>query len=221
MSNLPPSYFEITLLRHGESIGNADGIYQGQLDFDLTGRGEAQVQALAEYWRRTGRNFDCILSSPLRRARQSAEIISRALGSQVEFDSIWMERDHGELSGLTIEEGEAKYPRPAFSNPFSPVAENGESLWELYLRAGQAIQKLVERPVGRYLIVSHGALLNMCMYAVLGIIPQANYSGARFQFTNASVAELRYDPGQHHWLLESLNDRRYLQTESEAGQEGR
>jgi broad specificity phosphatase PhoE len=221
MSTLPTpaSIFEITLLRHGESTGNAGGIYQGQMDFDLTERGAAQVQALAERWQRLGRSFDRILSSPLRRARQTAEIISQALDLPVEYDPIWMERDHGKLSGLTLEEGEVRYPRPAFTNPYNSVADNGESLWELYLRAGQAVQKLVNRPVGRYLIVSHGAFLNMFMYAVLGIVPQANFSGVRFRFTNTSVAELRYDPGQHVWLLESINDRQHLRAEPKAEQE--
>ena len=47
----------------------------------------------------------------------------------------------------------------------------------------------------------------MAMYAILGILPQANFLGARFRFRNVSFAVLHYDPAEHSWLLERLNDR--------------
>ena len=92
-------------------------------------------------------------------------------------------------------------------DPFLPLGHSGESQWELYLRAGKALQGLLNRPPGRYLVVSHGGLLNMVLYAMLGIVPQANFQGARFSFHNAAFATLSYNPNNHDWRLEGINDR--------------
>ena len=203
----PPDIYQITLLRHGQSAGNAGGIYQGQAEFDLTETGRQQAQALAGRWLQEGRSFDQLISSPLARARQTAEIVAFSLRLPIEYDDLWMERHNGILAGLNQHEAAERYPRPAFMSPYEPVGRTGESQWDLFLRAGQAVRQLLRRPPGRYLVVSHGGLLNMALYAVLGISPQANFQGARFRFLNTAFAELEYDPGVHSWLLARLNDR--------------
>jgi broad specificity phosphatase PhoE len=203
----PSLLYRITLLRHGQSTGNAGGIYQGQAEFDLTETGRLQSQALARRWVAEGRVFDLAISSPLGRARQTAEIITAALSLPLEYDELWMERHNGLLAGLDHLEAAERYPRPEFMSPYEPVGRTGESQWDLYLRAGQAVLRLLRRPLGRYLVVSHGGLLNMALYTMLGIVPQANFQGARFRFLNTAFADLVYDPAAHTWLLERLNDR--------------
>ena len=95
-----------------------------------------------------------------------------------------------------------------FTNPFSAIIEDeGEGDWELYLRAGQALQGLLRRAPGKYLVVSHGGLLNQVMYAVVGITPQANFSGPRFRFKNTGFAHVIYHPNSHRWQIDALNDR--------------
>jgi broad specificity phosphatase PhoE len=195
------------LLRHGQSEGNAQGVWQGQSDYPLSARGVEQAQALAQRWREEGRTFDCIISSPLQRARQTAEVIAAALGANVEVSPGWLERDNGLMAGLRPEEIDARGLRPEFYGLYEPVGRTGESQWELFLRAGRAVQDLLDRPPGRYLVVSHGGILNLAMYAILGITPQANRSGPRFRFRNTSFAVLDYDPIRHSWMVESLNDR--------------
>jgi broad specificity phosphatase PhoE len=86
------------------------------------------------------------------------------------------------------------------------VGRDGEGDWELFLRAGQALQSLLKRNPARYLIVSHGGLLNQFMHAVVGVAPQANNSGARFRFSNSAFAQLMYYPHQHRWAIDKLND---------------
>lgn len=205
--------YYITLLRHGESTGNAGGYLQGQADFPLSDTGREQAEALAARWLAEGVIFDRIVSSPLSRARETAEIIAGRLGSAgdpeeipIEFDPVWMERDWGLISGLHHEEAEERYPRPDFIPTYQPIGVSGESQWELYLRAGRGIQALMDKPAGRYLVVSHGGILNVAMYAILGIVPQANFHGARFRFRNTAFAKLVYDRSQHKWLVEGLND---------------
>ncbi|MCJ7716209.1 MAG: phosphoglycerate mutase family protein, partial [Anaerolineales bacterium] len=98
--NNPSSPYIFTFLRHGESTGNAENRHQGQADFPLTKHGENQVKKLADYWKRKEMDFDLAISSPLTRAKQSAEILDQALNLKLEYDQIWMERDNGELAGL-------------------------------------------------------------------------------------------------------------------------
>jgi broad specificity phosphatase PhoE len=208
-SPLTPSFYTITLLRHAESTGNSGGYFQGQQEYPLTQTGLAQARALADRWLAEGKSFDRIISSPLGRARQTAEPVAKALSLSIEFDALWMERDYGLLSGLKPSEIDDRYLRPSFIHPYQPVGETGESRWTLYLRAGQALQALLAREPGRYLVVSHGGILNMVMYAILGIAPQANSQGARFSFRNTAFAEALYDPARHTWLLDRLNDHQH------------
>lgn len=209
------SIYFITLLRHGESKGNAAGFHQGQSDFPLTQRGVAQSQALAQRWLKEGIDFDRMFSSPLQRARQTAEIISGALNEEVVYDPIWMERDIGRLSGLHPQEAAERYPRPDFVHPYQLIGETGESQWQLYLRAGAAVQSLLRHPPGNYLVISHGGLLNMVFYAILGITPHANFQGPRFRFRNTAFATLTYTPIEHKWAILGVNDRSHWQEEDE------
>ena len=192
-----PFTHRITLLRHGESTGNAQGVYQGRAEYDLSKKGRSQARFLADYWQAKGNSFTRIISSPQARARQTAEIISEILAVPLEFDEQWQEIDNGILAGLPLEEAAEKHPFPDLMTPFDKIGESGESNWDLYLRAGKVVQELVKRPAGNYLIVSHGGFLNRVLYAILGIVPQVNFSGARFRFGNTSFAVVLYDPVRH------------------------
>lgn len=198
---------QITLLRHGESSGNSQNIFQGHAEYDLTEKGWAQSKAVATRWLDEGKTFMRIISSPQSRARQTAEIIAEILSLPLEFDSNWKEINNGVLAGLTLDDIGKRYPVPEIMTPYEPIGESGESHWDLYLRAGRVVQELVRRPAGNYLVVSHGGFLNRVLYAMLGIVPQANFAGARFRFRNISFAVVCYDPKQHIWLLDRLNDR--------------
>jgi len=198
--------FHISLLRHGESVGNAEARWQGQSDFPLTDTGRAQARALAERWQREDVGFDDVISSPLIRARETAEIIASTLRLTVECDPLWLERDNGDFSGLTANEVRQNFQHPPFFTPYDPVGGDGEGDWELFLRAGQALHSLLKRKPARYLIVSHGGMLNQVMHAIVGLAPQANNAGTRFRFGNTAFAQLIYYPYQHRWAIDRLND---------------
>jgi broad specificity phosphatase PhoE len=209
---MDPKAFYITLLRHGESVGNFEGRWQGQSEYPLTDRGREQARALAERWKREGRKFDIAIASPLARTKETAEIVASALDVKVEFEPLWLERDNGEFSGLTAIEVRQKFTHPLFITPYDPVGVAGEGDWELFLRAGQALQNLLEREPARYLIVSHGGLLNQFMHAVVGVAPQANNAGTRYRFANTAFAQLAYYPHQHRWAIDKLNDHAHWQS---------
>ena len=207
------SRYHIILLRHAESEGNAQGYFQGQGDFPLTERGRKQAHALAARWKTEKRKFDHVIASPLMRTRDTAEIVANALDLPVEFDPIWMERHNGKVTGMKHEEGRKLLPIPHFRTPYDIFAGDGEGDWQLFLRAGEALHQLLLRPPGRYLIVSHGAILNTTMKAIVGVTPHANYQGPQFRFGNTAFATLTYIPDSHRWYIEGLNDRNHWRKE--------
>lgn len=193
--------YDFVFLRHGESVGNAEARFQGQSDYPLTETGRQQAAALAARWVKEGLHLDLAISSPLARARETAKAIADALHVPVETDPMWMERNAGEIAGLTREETFEKFPDADRRTPYDAFGESGEGDWELFLRAGTAVHQLLRRPPGQYLIVTHGGLLNKVMYAALGIPVQTHFNGPSFRFGNTGFAMLNYLPERHQWRM--------------------
>ncbi|MFZ6027207.1 MAG: histidine phosphatase family protein [Chloroflexota bacterium] len=191
----------VTLLRHGESEGNLAGVIQGQMDLPLTPGGRRQAQALGERWKAQGVVFDWVIASPLLRARQTAEIVADALGLEVALDPVWIERGFGQGEGQSPDVLRAATPVADFYHPYQPVAEGAETSIEVYQRALHGLLHLMRRPAGRYLIVSHGALLNMINFAIMGIAPQGHYNSPRFRFGNTAYATWSYRTDTRQWYL--------------------
>ncbi|MDX1952651.1 MAG: histidine phosphatase family protein [Verrucomicrobiota bacterium] len=208
--------YHFTLLRHAESVGNAQSRWQGQSDYPLSEKGRAQARALAARWAAERVKFDIVIASPLLRARETVEIIASALALKVEIDPIWMERDVGEMEGLTADEILQK-PKPPYVTPYEPIGGDGEGDWQLFLRAGKALHGLLRRPAGNYLVASHGGMLNQLMHAIVGAARHADPSGVRFHFENASFARVIYLPHQHRWLVDAVNDHAHLASLEEIG----
>jgi len=211
MSSADKPVYTFVFLRHGESVGNAEARWQGQSDYELTEKGRAQARALAQRWKSEGMKFDLIISSPLMRAKETAEIIASALHLRVDFAPVLLERNIGEMEGLTAEEVR-KIPQPPFVTPYDPIGGGGEGDWALFLRAGQALHNLLHKPPGSYLIVSHGGLLNQLMHAIVGIAPHVDPSGVRFRFENTAFARVIYFPHQHRWAIDAVNDHIHLKS---------
>ncbi|MGB2963236.1 MAG: histidine phosphatase family protein [Anaerolineales bacterium] len=188
-------------LRHGESTGNAENRHQGQADFPLTKQGKSQVNKLAADWKEREMKFDLAFSSPLSRAVESAEILSKALKVELVYDPIWMERDNGDLAGMLHDQALQELPPPDFIPLFQPIAVTGESQWELFLRAGTALNQLMKNPPGKYLIISHGGFLNMVVHAAVGLTPQPNFQGPHFRFSNTGYTTLQYKSENDNWIL--------------------
>lgn len=200
------SLIDITFMRHARSRADDEGVHEGRYDSPLTDAGRTQIQARADGWRAAGVSFDRIFASTLVRASGSARIIGETLGAEVENDPRWMEFDNRPLAGLPYEEALVRYPWPAFRNPYETFFEVGESDWEMQMRAIHAVQAIIRRGPGRYLVVSHGAILNAALRHIIGTSPAPNWNhGVVFAFGDAGYARWTYDSGKHQWALREFN----------------
>ncbi len=138
---------KLFLLRHGRTAVNADGRMQGLIDEPLDQAGRAQVEAAA---RHIG-TPDLVVSSPLLRARQTAE----AFGVPYEVDPRWVEMDYGVLDGRRLADIDPMiWVRWREDPSFRP--DGGESLVELDQRVAAACQSLcLQVPNGSVVVTTH------------------------------------------------------------------
>ncbi len=195
------SIIHITFLRHGRSRADDEGVHEGRYDSPLTAAGRAQAQQRARDFQQRGLRFGLVISSPLQRARTTAEIIAQALNAPLAFDDDWMERDTGPLAGMKRDVAALQYPKPAFRNPYEPIWETGESDWALYRRATRAVERVIRRGAGRYLVVAHGGILNAALRAIMGSSPRGGEPEVVFRFGDLGYASLTYHPRRHQWQL--------------------
>ncbi len=145
------------LIRHAESIWNAEERWQGQADPPLSARGVAQAEAIARELAQ--QRVDGLLSSDLRRAWQTAEIVGRALGLEARSDPRLRELDVGRWAGLTRSEIEAidaaLLGRFEAEDP-AVRAGGAESRAEIRARVRGAFRELAQaHPGERLVVVTH------------------------------------------------------------------
>ena len=101
---------KIYLIRHGQSIGDVEDRYGGAYDDELSDRGKAQSQELANKLSDSG--IQIIFCSPLIRAQQTAKILKAKLGCDIKTVKDLRERNkNGILTGMTKSEAKDKYPK--------------------------------------------------------------------------------------------------------------
>jgi probable phosphoglycerate mutase len=148
------------LARHGQSIWNADGRWQGQADPPLSELGASQAADAVTVLTRPGSAFpaiDRVWASPLQRAHRTATIIAGGLGLDVATDLRLQEVDAGEWSGKTRPEIEAEWPGYLAAQERPPGFESHESLAG---RALAAISDIAAAAPGRtVLVVTHGGVI--------------------------------------------------------------
>lgn len=195
----------IFFLRHGRSSGDDEGVHEGRYDAALTEVGHVQAQARVHDWQNQGIQFNLIISSPLARAYETAKLIAQVLNTVVETDPDWMEMDNRPLAGLPFEVAEHRYPPPAFRNPYELFHGVGESDWEVHCRAIRAVERIVRRGPGCYLVVSHGGILNAALRSIVGALPPLNgQHGVWFALGDTGYVKTVYNSSKHQWRLEEL-----------------
>ena len=152
----------LLLVRHGQTEANAAGLIQGRRDPDLTALGRRQAAALAGAVPDTA----TVVSSPLRRARQTAE----GLGRPVEIDERWLEVDYGDLEGRVVADVRGLLTRWLVDADWAPTG--GESLAAASRRVVSACEELLPRfAVEDVVVVTHVGPIKAAVAWALGAPP--------------------------------------------------
>jgi broad specificity phosphatase PhoE len=144
----------ILLVRHGQSVWNADGRWQGQADPPLSELGEQQAVAAV----RAIGVVDAIYASDLMRAHHTAEIIAAPLGSDVVVEPRLRERHAGDWQGRTRAEIDDGWPGYLESGQRPEGYEPDESVLERVLAA---LDEIAVAHDGDVLVITHGGVVRV------------------------------------------------------------
>lgn len=159
------------LIRHGQTAFSRENRFCGTSDPALTEAGQAMADAFAQAY--ASLTWDAIYSSPLLRARQTADALARVTGVPAVIDDGLAEIAYGEWEGLGVEEVQARWPE-AYAYWAEDVASRGapggETAFHVAARAMRTVEAIRSRhETGNVLLVSHKATLRIITCALLGL----------------------------------------------------
>ena len=184
----------ILLIRHGEAEDTPRGVFLGRTDRSLSARGRVQSERLRGILPRDS-VIRCF-SSPLARARQTAEIATQGCGIAIEIEPDLREVDFGRWEGLTFEQikerDAAAVGRWSVSDPSFAFPE-GESLNHFYGRVTRAGDRLAAAEEETVVAFAHGGVIRTLVCHFLGLEFR---HFLLFEIGHASVAGLRLSEGR-------------------------
>ena len=151
---------KIYIVRHGETALNAKSVMQGRLDEPLNESGRELAVITGQNMKNV--RFDVCISSPLKRAEETAKIILKESGNDIPvvFDDRITEIDFGELEGKRLSEmGEQGYL--FYSDPLKfDGFPHGENVYDVRKRTGEFLEELISKNDGKtYLVSTHGCAM--------------------------------------------------------------
>ena len=195
----------LTLVRHGRTSANAAGLLQGRVDNELDDVGIRQASQIAAALALGDHRPDRIVSSPLLRARQTADATRHLLGIEMTIDERWAELDYGEWDGLPISEVRADMWRQWQSDPGFALP-GGESLVELNQRVEATCNDLAEEAASRNIAVfTHVSPIKSAVRWVLGTEDEISW---RIHVSQAQIARIHFRAGVPR--LSTFNDTSHL-----------
>lgn len=175
---------DVVLVRHGETAWSRSGQHTGSTDIPLTPEGEAAAARLAPLL--AGVDFAQVLSSPLQRARRTAELAGFGAGVALEADLV--EWNYGAYEGLTSAEIQLQAPGWLV---FSDGCPDGESPEQVAERVDRLLAR-VRAAEGPTLLFAHGHLLRVLVARWLELPPS---EGRRFLLDTATLNVLSHYKG--------------------------
>ncbi|MCC6433806.1 MAG: histidine phosphatase family protein [Acidimicrobiales bacterium] len=195
----------LIFVRHGRTAANAAGLLQGRVDNALDDHGRRQAEAIAIGLGALQQPL--VVSSPLLRARQTAE----ALGLPVQLDERFIELDYGGLDEVPVRDVGADVWARWRSDPHY-VPAGGESLFALQQRVEDACRAYAEEAAGRDVVVfSHVSPIKAAVAWALGVGPETSW---RMNLGQATITRIRSAPGAPA-LLSFNNDAHLIETRLE------
>ena len=207
---------EVHFVRHGESVSNAEGRWQGQGDSPLNAKGRSQAMALAE---RLGPfTPDVVIASDLSRARDTGRAFA---GASLRTDPAWREIDVGRWEGLLHGEVRDRFPADvaALEGSMSVKVGGGESWADLGRRARLALHALRSEldPGQRARVFTHGGVVAALVGTLFGVARRRPRRLANV--ANTALTSVRFDGGRATLLR--FNDTTHLDERPAWGEERR
>lgn len=192
------SIMKIYLVRHGETPWNKEGKIQGRSNTKLNEFGVKLAQITGEALKDVP--FEVVYSSPLDRAKETAEIIKGKRQIPLYTDERIIEMSFGAAEGADIPEAKRNPENPLYNFLHKPQdyipAENGETFEDLYKRSNEFMEQVLipaEKKYENILVVAHGAL-NRSLLNQMGDIPLNEFW--RIQLRNCCVSEIELKDGK-------------------------
>jgi broad specificity phosphatase PhoE len=187
-----PKTNEIVLVRHGATEWSANGRHTSRTDLPLTEEGLQEAAHLRS--RLADREFALVLTSPMQRARHTAELCG--LASESEIDENLCEWDYGDYEGVTTKEIRETHPQwTVWSGPIP----NGETPEQVAARADAVLERAASA-TGDVALFSHGHFLRVLVARWLGL---EAVDGRLFAMRTATLSALGYEREQR--VLNDLN----------------
>jgi broad specificity phosphatase PhoE len=211
----------LLLVRHAETEDNAQMRLSGWTDTDLSPRGEAQIEVLADHFNRVHGHVEAIYASPLVRARRTAEAIGRLTGhTPILLDDL-REMYFGELDGQPFEELKDAYAHLLAADENSAIEDfvwpSGESRSGFSSRVLRVMNLIGSRHVGRSVaVVTHGGVIATLLTAVNG---ESAANWRKWVVPNASLTEVQWDAATQQGALLRHGDDAHLAALVEAWEE--
>ena len=184
------------ILRHGQTAGNASGTFQGRLDYPLDETGMAQARAVGAWL--AEKQIDAIVSSPQRRAAQTASIVAEACGKgEALYLPSLIEVDVGLFTGIGAEMARVRHPEvfarfQHMSWDAVPEAEHSSSMYARAVISWMRMRELAEGGAKNIVCVSHGGLIQWLIRSTFGakswlpLVPTSNCGISRLDIEPTS-----------------------------------
>lgn len=199
----------IGVIRHGETLWNRVGRWQGHAPVPLNEEGHAQATILAEHLAPLAGEIAAIYSSDLLRSMQTAAPIAERLGIPLFPEPRLREIDLGEWQGLTSNEiraWDADRFAAVQADPLHTPRPGGESLSDVAARGAAALEDIARKHAGGHvLVVTHGGMIRTLLHR----LQLANES--QVIVGNTSLTRLRYDLKTNAWHLDAFNQMAHLE----------
>jgi broad specificity phosphatase PhoE len=210
-------------IRHAESLGNQAQRIQGQIDEPLTQLGRYQASQLGQFLQQFSWRPTHIYTSPLQRAKHTAEILGGAAGYPLIAKPDLQEIHNGVLQGLTWAEARQQYPelcQQLESTPTWLPIPGAETPQQLQTRTTRFVEQLLSQhqQTDQVWIVSHGGILP---YLLAALLETPCVWGVKIPLTAVFELELhlshwpnRYQQGlnPHLWQIHRFNETPHLTT---------